>query len=144
MCGGGAYNPNIVDYLQQCYPKSKPSAFCDNDTLEPALTSVNFRHLYLAKIMMLDEAGVPGGAKEAITFAWQGMEAVRQGFCLQILCQLNLPGTLACWPIHSCSHSCGDSSSVCSWQDRSGRELSFSHETRHGFWRGKIRVAVGY
>lgn len=50
MCGGGAHNPNVVDYLRAEMPR--------------------------VRVCSLDETGVPADAKEAVSFAQQALEAV--------------------------------------------------------------------
>lgn len=50
LCGGGAFNPNITGYIQSTFPGMK--------------------------LVLLDETGIDGSAKEAITFAFQGLEAI--------------------------------------------------------------------
>ncbi|KAG9855446.1 UPF0075 family protein, partial [Aureobasidium melanogenum] len=50
MCGGGARNPNIINYLKEQLPHTQ--------------------------IKKLDETGVPSDAKEAVSFAQQALEAI--------------------------------------------------------------------
>lgn len=50
LCGGGVFNPNITTFIQDSFPDTK--------------------------LILLDITGIKGNAKEAITFAFQGLEAV--------------------------------------------------------------------
>ena len=50
-CGGGAFNPNVWNYMQEQLGSN-------------------------VRTTMLDDSGVSGKAKEAITFAFQAMDAV--------------------------------------------------------------------
>ena len=53
MCGGGARNPNIINYLKEQLPH--------------------------AQIKKLDETGVPSDAKEAVSFAQQALSQSSPG-----------------------------------------------------------------
>ena len=50
LCGGGAFNPNITEFIQSSFPDMK--------------------------LILLDETGISGSSKEAVTFAFQGLEAI--------------------------------------------------------------------
>lgn len=50
MCGGGAFNPTLISHLRTSLPHTR--------------------------ILLLDELGLPGSAKEAVSFALLGFEAI--------------------------------------------------------------------
>lgn len=159
-CGGGAHNPNITDFLQAAYPNSKSSCRCYFE-----LGQLTF--ILAAKIMMLGEAGIPGDAKEACTFAWQGMEAVST---LTFRTTATMSGAElivflpACWSFHPCTNSSGDTSRIRSRKGNytplsqslfrlklttcalgfSRRKLPISHEERNGFRRLYGSLATRY
>ncbi|THC97488.1 hypothetical protein EYZ11_003022 [Aspergillus tanneri] len=68
MGSQGAVDQAIVDE----YLRNHPSVAIPPKTTGREILHTLSRHSHY----LLDDAGIPAGAKEAITFAWQGMEAI--------------------------------------------------------------------